>query len=180
VGEARSQAAEAMEATLAALKDGGVAEEDIQTSRFSVQPRYDYRDREEELIGFVVTNLVTAKIRNIDDTGDLIDAAVEAGGDLARVHDLRFTIDDPSALEDEARQEAVAEARHKAETLAEAAGVDLGPVRSISESGGVLPDFYGYGAAELQDFDEAVRTSIEPGELEVVKQVQIVYGLEGN
>ncbi len=177
VGDARAQAAEAMDKTLAALKDGGVADEDIQTSRFSVQPRYDYSGDKEELIGFVVTNLVTAKIRNIDDTGDLIDAAVKAGGNLARVQDLQFTIDDPSSLEDQARQEAMEQARGKAQTLADAAGVNLGPPQSISESGGVTPDVYRYGAAAV-DMAEQAGTPIEAGELEVVVQVQVVYGLE--
>jgi uncharacterized protein YggE len=176
VGAARSQAADAMDKTLAALKDGGVDEKDIQTSRFSVQPQYDYSKDRQELIGFVVTNIVTAKIRNIDDTGDLIDAAVAAGGDLARIQDLQFTIDDPSALQDEARQEAMGDAQAKAQTLADAAGVHLGAPRSISESGGVLPDVYGAAALDLAE--QATRTSVEPGQLEVTVQVQVVYGLE--
>jgi hypothetical protein len=176
VGEARSQAAEAMEAMLSALKEGGVAEEDIQTTRFSVQPRYDFIDKRQVLRGFVVNNLVTAKIRSIDNTGELIDAALEAGGDLARVQNLQFTIDDPSALEEEARKEAMAEARHKAETLAEAAGVDLGPPRSISESGGPRP--IRFEASLAVELLEEAETPIEVGELEVRVQVQVVFGLE--
>ena len=75
VGEARTQAAEAMDAMLSALRDGGVADEDIQTTRFSVRPRYNLAGK---LEGFVVNNIVTAKIRSIDDTGELIDAALAA------------------------------------------------------------------------------------------------------
>ena len=178
VAEARSQAAEAMDAMLDALKEGGVASEDIQTTRFSVQPRYDFTERRQILVGFTVTNMVTAKIRNIDDTGDLIDAAIEAGGDLARINNLRFTIDDPSALEDEARLEAMAEARSKAETLAQAAGVVLGSPRSISEGGGPVPIQFGGIEYSRLAADEAVATSIELGELEVRVNVQLVYGLE--
>jgi hypothetical protein len=175
VGEARAQAGEAMEALLSALKAGGVAEDDIQTTRFSVQPRYDFTERRQELLGFVVANLVTAKIRNIDDTGELIDAALEAGGDLTRAQNLQFTIDDPSALEDQAREEAIEEARHKAETLAEAADVALGPPRSISESGGARPiAFAGASLARIED----AGTPIEAGELEVRVQVQMVFDLE--
>jgi len=176
VGEARSQAAGAMDAMLTALKDGGVAEDDIQTTRFSVYPVYDYTDNRQELRGFVVDNTVTAKIRTIDDTGDLIDAAVEAGGDLARVDNLQFTIDDPSALEDEARRAAMAEAKQKAETLADEAGVDLGAPRSISESGGPVP--VPFAGAELALTQDAARTPIEVGELEVVVSVQVVYGVD--
>ncbi len=178
VAEARAMAAGAMDAMIAALKDGGVADEDIQTTRFSVQPRYDVRPNQRELIGFTVNNMVTAKIRTIDDTGQLIDDTIEAGGDLARIDNLRFTIDDPSALEDEARQEAVAEARQRAETLADAAGVGLGKARTISESGGSIPDAFRFEAADFAAAGEIDDTPIEVGELEVQVSVQIVYDLE--
>jgi len=178
VGEARSQAAGRMDAMLKALKDGGVADDDIQTARFSVQPVYDYIEGRTVLRGFSVDNIVTAKIRTIDDTGELIDAALAAGGDLSRVDNLQFTIDNPDALEDQAREKAMADAKRKAETLAEAAGVSLGPPRSISEGGGPVPiPFSGEEYAALAK-DEA-RTPIELGELEVRVDVQVVYQLEG-
>lgn len=180
VAEARSEAADAMDATLQALKDGGVEEIDIQTTRFSINPQYDYRGNgPPRLTGFLVENLVTVKIREIDNTGDLIDAAATAGGDLIRIQNLRFTIDDPSALEDEARVAAMEEAKSKGETLAAVAGVSLGAPRSISESGGFSPirfdNILALGAAE---FAADVGTRIETGELEVRVQVQVVYGLE--
>jgi uncharacterized protein YggE len=177
VGEARQQAADSMNAMLDALKEGGVAEEDLQTTSFSVQPRYDFRDGRQTLLGFTVSNLVTAKIRNIDDTGDLVDAAIEAGGNLARVQNLQFTIDDPASLQDEARREAMADARSKAETLADAAGVGLGDARSINESGGVVAfDFAERGLA--LPAGDAAASPIQVGELEVRVDVQVVYGLK--
>lgn len=178
VGAAREQAASAMDAMLSALKDGGVADEDIQTTRFSVYPQYDFVDGKQELRGFTVENSVTAKIRTIDDTGDIIDAAVTAGGNLARVDNLQFTIDDPSALEDQARREAMADARSRAETLADEAGVDLGDPRAISESGGAVP--ITFAGAEVADaaFQELPRTPISVGELDVQINVQVVYGLD--
>lgn len=177
VGEARAMAAEAMDAMLTVLKDGGVEDSDIQTSRFSVEPRYNFRDGEQELIGFFVNNLVTVKIRDIDETGTLIDDVVEAGGDLTRVQNLRFTIDDPEELQQEARRLAMENAKSKAETLADAAGVDLGAPRSISESGGARALTF---RADVFAADEATGagTSIEVGELEVQIQVQVVYGLD--
>lgn len=177
VGDARAQAAEAMDAMLAALRDGGVAEEDIQTTRFSVQPQFDFVRGRQELRGFVVDNIVTAKIRNLDDTGQLIDSALGAGGDAARVQNLQFTIDDPSALEDEARQLAMEEARQKAQTLAQAAGADLGPPRSISETGGAIPIPIERAAVDVAE-QPLAETPIEAGELEVQLTVQVVYGLE--
>ena len=177
VAEARSMAAEAMDAMVAALKDGGVADDDIQTTRFSVRPEYDFVLNRQELRGFVVNNMVTAKIRTIDDTGPLIDTTIEAGGDLARIENLRFTIDDPSALEDQARQEAVAEARQRAETLADAAEVDLGKARTISESGG--PSSIEFRNLEAAAFaEDAAETPIELGELDIQVTVQIVYELK--
>lgn len=177
VAEARGQAAEAMDAMLIALKDGGVADEDIQTTRFTVQPEFDFINDRQVLRGFVVTNTVTAKIRTIDNTGQLLDGALEAGGDLARVESLQFTIDDPSPLQDQARREAVEEARAKAETLAEAAGVELGRPRTITESGGPVP--IPFETAAFDDTaQELERTPIETGELEVRIDVQIAYDLE--
>jgi uncharacterized protein YggE len=176
VGVARDQAATSMDAMLGALKDGGVEEKDIQTARFSVQPLYDFTDGRQILRGFAVSNIVTAKIREIDATGDLLDAAIIAGGDLARVDSLQFTIDDPSQLEEQARVEAMGDARSKAEALAQAGGVDLGEPRSISEGGGAVPVTF-EGAGAFQAADEA-RTPIELGELEVRVNVQVVYGLE--
>src|SRR3990170_909494 len=115
VGAARSQAAEAMDAMLTALKEGGVADDDIQTTRFSVQPLYDYIEGRTVLRGFSVDNIVTAKIHTIDDTGKLIDAALAAGGNLSRIDSIQFTIDDPAALEDQAREKAMGEGEGKAE-----------------------------------------------------------------
>jgi uncharacterized protein YggE len=175
VAEARSTAAESMNGVIDAVKEAGVAEEDIQTTRFSVQPVYDFSNNRQTLTGFIVSNIVTAKIRDIDSTGDVIDAAVEAGGNLARVENLSFTIDDPSTLEEQARVDAMAEARSRAETLADAGGVDLGDPISISESGGVVPvDFAGERAA-AQAADDF--TPILTGELDVSVTVQVVYAL---
>lgn len=175
VGQAREQAANSMNAMLDALKEGGVDEKDIQTTRFDVQPVYDFSNNKQELIGFTVSNIVTAKIRQIDDTGDLIDAAVAAGGDLARVDSLTFTIDDPSTLEQEARREAMAEARSKAETLAEAGGITLGDPISISETGGPQP--IPFSGADFALAEQA-STPIQVGELDVTVTVQVVYGVE--
>ena len=178
VGEARSMAADAMDAMLTVLKEGGVEDSDIQTTRFSVEPRYNFRDGEQELIGFFVNNLVTVKIRDIDETGTLIDDVVEAGGDLTRVQNLRFTIDDPEELQQEARRLAMENAKSKAETLADAGGVELGTPRSISESGGARSLDFSERAFLADSLTAGASTAIEIGELEVQIQVQVVYGLE--
>lgn len=179
VADARADAAQTMDAIMTQLRDGGVEDDDIQTSRFSVFPRYDYRDGEQILLGFTVENTVTVKIRNIDDTGALLDAAIEAGGDLTRVDDLRFTIDDPTTLQDEARRMAMEDAHHRAETLADAGGISLGDPRSISESGGPQPipfDEARFAAAEVAA--DLADTPISLGELEVQINVQVQYEID--
>jgi uncharacterized protein YggE len=176
VGDARSKAATSMDAMVKALKDGGVADKDIQTTQFSVDPRYDYSGNKQTLIGFTVSNIATVRIHDINKTGELIDAAVAAGGDLARVQGLQFTIDDPSALQNQARQKAMADAKSRADTLAQAAGVQLGAPRSISEGGGATP--ITFGAADIARATGAPNTPIQTGQLEVQVTVSVVYELK--
>jgi uncharacterized protein YggE len=176
VSDARSQAGQSMDAMLKALKDGGVADKDVQTTRFSVQPQYDFTKQQQTIIGFIVSNIATIKIRDINKTGELIDAAVGAGGNSARVENLQFTIDDPSALEDQAREKAMAQAKSRAGTLAKAGGLVLGKPRSITEGGGVAPVPFNQSA--FQDAAAASGTPIQVGQLEVNVQVSVVYGLD--
>lgn len=176
VAEAREEAASAMEDVLDSMKDNDVEEKDIQTTRFSVQAEYDYEDGRQELRGFRVTNIVTAKLRDIDKTGEVLDDAIKAGGDLVEVQSVSFTIDDPEELREEARREAVEDARQKAETLAELTDVKLGEPLSISESGEAVP--IPYRAEMGAVVEEEAPTAIEAGELEVIIDVQIVYDIE--
>jgi uncharacterized protein YggE len=177
VGAARSMAATSMDAMVKTLKDGGVADKDIQTTQFSVDPRYDYSNNKQTLIGFTVSNIATIKIHDINKTGELIDAAVPAGGDLARVQGLQFTLDDPSTLQNQAREKAMADAKSRATTLAQAAGVELGAPRSISETGGPAPINF-TGAAFDERLAAAPNTPIETGQLQVQIQVSVVYELK--
>ncbi len=177
VKDARDQAATAMNGVVDSIKGNGVDGKDIQSTQFSIYPEYDYTGNTQELRGYRVTNIVTAKVRNIDDTSKVIDDAVAAGGDLTEVQSLDFTIDDPSKLQDEARAEAVKDAQTKAERLADLAGVKLGKPISISESGAAppLPLSRDAGAAELGG---GAPTPIEPGEMEVTLDVQVLYAIE--
>ncbi|GAI83768.1 unnamed protein product, partial [marine sediment metagenome] len=141
VAEAQSQAIEAMDEVMEALTDNGVAEKDIQTQYFSIRQitRWDQDDDEEVVIGYRVTNTVTAKIRDVDEAGTVIDAVAAAGGDFIRIDSINFSVDDPSAYYEEAREEAMADAEAKAEQLAELAGGNLGKATYISESSQTPP-----------------------------------------
>jgi len=174
VAEAQTQAAEAMERVMGALTDNGVAEKDIQTQYFSIRQvtKWDRETEEETVIGYRVSHLVTAKIRDIDKAGFIIDAVAEAGGDLTRIDSISFSVADPSDYYEEAREEAMAEAKAKAEQLAKLAGVTLGKPTYISEGIQVPPITRG------AIYEEAVPTTpISPGEIEVSLTVQVVYAI---
>jgi len=174
VTEAQNEAAITMDRVMTALKSGGIADKDIQTQYFSIQQvtRWD-RDKEKEItIGYRVTNMVTAKIRDITKTGSIIDAVAEAGGDLTRIDNISFSIDDPSQYRNEARDKAVVDAKTKAEHLATLNGVKLGKPIYISES-----VYYPVYRPPTKVEEAAPVTPISPGELEISLDVQIVYAI---
>ena len=125
----------------------------------------------------MVSNVVTAKIRELDTTGEVIDEATAAGGNDAIVQGVTFTVDDPTSLQEEARRQAVAEAQQQAEQLADAAGITLGDLVSISESGGAVP-FARNEAAFDTAAGQVPSTPIEPGQVEVNITVNLQYALE--
>ncbi|MFC1903802.1 SIMPL domain-containing protein [Chloroflexota bacterium] len=179
VAEAQSQAAVAMDAVKASLIDSGVAEKDIQTQYFNVNrmTRWDEMKGQEVVIGYRVTNMVMAEIREMDKVSAVIDAVALAGGDLTRINGINFSIEDPSAYHEEARAKAMADAAAKAKQLAELAGVELGKPIYISESSYSPAPIYRqdfYAGAAMAPMKE---TSISPGELEISLNVQIVYSI---
>ena len=141
----------------------------MRTSRLSVDPTFDNAGR---ITGYEVTNQVTVTIRDIAAAGGIIDAAARTVGDAVRVQSLSFAIDDSSALLARARADAVHKAQEQARQLAEAAGVDLGAIRSITEtSAGGQPPTPFPSAAE-----QAV--PISPGTQRLSVTVEIVYEID--
>jgi len=174
VEEAMDEAAEAMGRVMGTLRASGVAERDIKTRFFNIYPVRRWIDDDQEvLIGYRVTNMVTAKIRDVEATGSIIDSVAKAGGDLTRIQGVSFTVDDPSQYYDEARVEAMADAQAKAQHLAALAGVGLGRPFYISESSGAVP--YDYMAMEG---GAVPPTPITPGESEITLTVQIGFAIE--
>jgi uncharacterized protein len=139
VKEASDANAKTMAAVIKALVDSGVAQNDIQTSRFSVQPIYVPQEprTEPKLAGYSVSNQVRAKIRQIDKVGEILDRLITAGA--TDVGSIEFLVSDPSKALDEARAAAIADARRKAEVYARAAGIGLGQVEWITEASGFGP-----------------------------------------
>jgi hypothetical protein len=176
VKEARDTAATAMNDVLDALKGDDVAEKDVQTRQFRIEPEYQYPDGKQELIGFRVTNIVEAKVRDLDRVGEVIDDVAKAGGDIVQVQGLSFTIEKPEDLRAQARQEAMADARARAEGLAELAGVKLGKPISVTESAVAPPTAFREAAPMGQGGGEA--TPIQAGELEVSVTVDVLFAIE--
>ena len=177
VAEAQQAAVEAMNGVMGVLDTYNIEEKDIQTQQFSIQPVYRWDNGEQTLLGYSVTNIVIVKIRNIDDAGSIIDAAVAAGGDYTRVNSISFTVDEPEAYYEDARQEAMEDAEEKAKQLADLADVKLGKPNYIYEySSNVTPPVI------YRDFDEgapsAIETSISPGEIEIQLTVEVHYNIK--
>jgi uncharacterized protein YggE len=179
VAEAQAQANEAMDSVMTALADNGIDEDDIQTQYFSIDQvtRWDSDKDEQVVVGYRVSNMVTVKIRDIDNVGAVIDAVAAAGGDLIRVNNIAFSVDDPSEYYEEAREEAMADAKAKAEQLADLAGIELGKPTYISEGTIYAPVIY-RDAGMVMPVEEAAPTQISPGELELTLSVQVAYAIE--
>ncbi len=125
----------AMEKLLQVLEAQGVAKKDVQTSSFSVQPQYKPyqpgQTQPSEIVGYQVGNQVRAKVRKLDSLGKILDDVVSQGAN--QVQGVTFSVAEPNPLPDQARRQAMADARRKAELYAEAAGVELGRVLLIQE-----------------------------------------------
>jgi uncharacterized protein YggE len=159
-----------------ALKDIGVAEKDIQTSNFSIYPQQQYDDQGNVTsTTYVVENTVMVKIRDLDKLGDVLDAAVSNGANS--IYGIQFDVEDKTAALTEARQKAVDDAKVKAGELADAAGVTLGPIQTVTESTvypGPIFDARGGGAEQAV----ASAVPISPGQLTITSNVDIVFAIE--
>ena len=178
VAEAQSEAATAMDKVMTALSESGIASKDVQTQQFSIQQviKWDQDKQEQVIIGYRVDNMVMAKIREIDKTGSIIDAVAVAGGDNTRIDNIGFSVDDPSPYRKEARDKAMADAKAKAEQLANLSGVKLGKPTYISESIS-YPVYPSYVTPAAPMPSPAPVTPISPGEMKISLDIQVVYAI---
>jgi len=175
VTAARREAATAMSNIVSVLKAAGLADKDIQTRYFNIQPQYTYF-QVQVLTGYRVTNSVTALVRNLEKVGELVDAVAEAGGDATRIDGITFTVEKPEQYQDQAREAAVLQAVAVAKQFARLTGVTLGRPLYLSELG--APSVQDLGVRSLAA--EAVPSSTTPiqaGELDVVVQIQAVFDI---
>jgi uncharacterized protein YggE len=156
-------------AVIAVLKENGVAPADLQTSQLSIDPSADNKG---QITGYQVTNMVTAKLRNIATAGALIDAVGKTAGNAVRVQELSFSIDNDSDLRAKARADAVKRAQAQAKQMADAAGVQLGQIHSITET--PIDSPMGYDRA-VPAASAGASVPIESGSQELSVVVEVVY-----
>lgn len=179
VSAAFTQANTAAEDVIEALEAAGVPSEDIRTAEVSVRERREAppgpaEEGQPEITGYVVSNLVEVTIDDLERASAVIDAAVEAGGDAARVRSFRLGVDRDEVALDEARAAAFEDARQRAELYAELAGRGLGPLVSLSEIvGGGGPGPVALSEAAV----EGAAPPIEPGQQELSVRIQATWSL---
>jgi uncharacterized protein YggE len=170
--EALARNSTQMKKMLDGLKALGIDARDIQTSAVNVEPRYTQaRDgRPATISGYRVVNQVRLTVRDVGRLGEMLDAAIGLGAN--QVQGISFEVSRAEALQDEARKQAIANARRRAELYATAAGVQLGPVLQISEGSAEVgrPVFGARMAA-------APPVPIEAGTQAVTVSVTVTYGL---
>ncbi len=178
VVEEAESAAEAMRAVSGAsaailerIGAAGIAPRDVQTSDLSMGPVWaDGGPGLPRIAGFEARNTLMVRVRDLASLGAVLDAVLEAGAN--RFEGLSFSLQDPEPVADEARRRAVADAARKAALYAEAAGVTLGPILEISESGGARPQPMEMAMARMAD-----AMPIAEGEVATQAQVTIVWAI---
>jgi uncharacterized protein YggE len=166
--EASAANSKQMTSVLAAIRDTGIPDRDVQTSRLSLQPQYDpNKSGTARLTGFQVTNQVTIKVRDTDKLPAILDRAIAAGAN--EMSGIEFVVSEQSKLLDQARDDAVADARRKAELYAKAAGVKLGRVLAIVEEGSSPPP------RPVMQAMRAGAVPVSPGEQNLRASVTVSY-----
>lgn len=161
----------ATDAVIARLTASGIEARDMQTSNLSINPNWTgYDSSSPRIAGYVASNMLTVRVRKLDTTGTVLDAAVADGANT--LNGLTFGLADPEPAYNEARKEAVADARAKAELLAGAAGVSLGQVLSIAD-GGAMTD----PAPMYRDAVSAAPVPVVGGELGLVATVTLTFAI---
>jgi hypothetical protein len=162
-----------MNSVIAELKKQGLAERDIQTVNFSVSAERLFNNGVPgPITGYRVSNNVRVMIRQLERVGAIIDQAIGAGANT--VGGISFSINDVKSMQTQARALAVADAKAKAQELAKAAGIELGRVLTIVETGVSVPQ----SAERAAISPLAQSVPIEGGELSVTVSVQIIYAIQ--
>lgn len=174
VKDASAENAAIMQAVMDALAEAGIAVKDMQTNGYNVYADRGYGpDGASQETTYRVSNNVNITIRDLATVGDILDAAIEAGAN--NIYGVNFSIAKPSAIESDARAQAVDDARTKAQELADLAGMELGQILSISEVVGGNGGYYANSFRNVQSAGLGGGGPITPGQLDLSMQLQIVF-----
>ena len=170
-----------LSAIFAMLKANNIDDKDIQSSNFSVGPRYDNGSipgHSPKIVGYDVTNSVIVTVHKLADLGGILDQAVELGSN--QINNIAFGVNDPQPLQDEARKSAVADALRRAKLLAEAANTKLGAVASITEGGNSLPLPMRVRGMQMEAkmANASAPVPMAQGEMTISADVNVVWELE--
>lgn len=164
-----------MNQMIASVKTLGIDDKDIQTSQYSINPQYDYTNGTTKLKGYQISQNVSLKLRDLSKIGDVLTRVGQLGGN--QVNGPTFTIDDPTALNQEARLKALEDARKKAEALSSVLGVRVGRVVTFTESVGGMnpPTPMMYRADVANEAFGGAAPTIQSGSLDVVSRVSVTF-----
>lgn len=155
------------------LKDFGVAEKDIKTISYRIQPRYSYEERKvPRIIGYEVHQSLEVKVRDMEKIGEILEGSVDVG--VNQVSSLRFEVDDDEPFKEEARELAIKDAKEKAKKLASQLGVKLIKISGFDE--GTSFDYSIYRELGVGGGTEVPQ--IEVGENEIVVNVTLIYEID--
>lgn len=164
------------------VKKEGIEKDDVQTSQFNVYPTQDYRDGKSIITGYQVNQTITIKVRGINQSnekvGKILSGVTEQGAN--QINGVYLSFDDPDNLRGEAREKAIAKAKQKAEELAKAAGITLGRIVNLSESGNNSwpAPYYADGMGGGVAYEKASAPNIEPGNQDIIVNMNVEFEIK--
>jgi uncharacterized protein len=169
------------------VKKQGITQDDIATSQYNMYPQQDYKEGRSSIVGYEVNQTITIKIHDVDQEGkqDLLGTLLSGVTDNGanQVQGVSLGFEDADDLRQQAKEQAITKAKEKAQELAKAAGLKLGRVITISESGygGMPVPMYGEAARDavaMPAMEKAVSPNIEPGQQDIVENMTLVFELK--
>ena len=167
-------------AIIKALKTIGIADKDVKTTNYNLYPKHNWVEGTGDFIdGYTLSQQLELKIRDFDKVAQVLQTATSLGANT--IDQVQFSVEDPQKVKGEAMKEAVAKAKEKAQSIADASGLKLGKLVNVSEDTGSIPTPTAYSAPTTNGMgggDTSVTTpDIQPGQEEVTVSMSLTYRL---
>lgn len=195
LGRLQQQNSEQTSSVVSYLKEQGIAEEDIKTTQYRINPRYRYFDcgprplylergisnlsaetcPPPEIVGYTITEGIEVKIRDFEKLGSLVSGAVENGAN--QISNVIFSVEHPEEVRDQIRAAAIEKARERAQSVAQAGGFKVGKLISLTESGSTPPIHYGRTSFDGA-LEESASAALPPGSQEITVSVNLEYEID--